>query len=177
MTDAIQHDIDEAARRDPALHRALSYLLENVGGDAPDPAILGAAYIFDDDTILDHSSSNTGLPVPDEDRVTGEGVALESFTIGTETGYRGFSVEAGTYYAQLSAPSGSTTTDVLMRSHTAFPTTAALVATLGTSLEEHTAAAAQFVAALFTVTATRKIWGYIDSADAQGATMLVHKLA
>ena len=103
-------------------------------------------------------------------------MALESFTIGTETGYRGFSVGAGTYYVQFSAPSGSTTTDVLMRSHTAFPTTAALVATLGTSLEAHTAAAAQFVAALLTVTATTKIWGYIDSADAQGATMFVHKL-
>ena len=139
--------------------------------------ILGTAYIFDDDTIADHSSSNTGLPVPDEEQITGEGVALESFTIGTETGYRGFSVGAGTYYLQLSAPSGSTTTDVLMRSHTAFPTTAALVATLGTSVESHTAAAAQFVAALLTVTAITKIWGYIDSADAQGATMFVHKLA
>ena len=174
---AVQQDIDEAGRFSPALHRALTYLFENMGGDAPALPIIGAAYIFDDDTIADHSSSNTGLPVPDEERVTGEGVALEPFTIGTETGYRGFSVEAGTYYAQLSAPSGSTTTDVLMRSHTAFPTTAALVATLGTSVEAHTAAAAQFVAALLTVTVTTKIWGYIDSADAQGATMFIHKLA
>ena len=38
-------------RRSPALHRALSYLLENMGGSPPAFPILGTAYIFDDDTI------------------------------------------------------------------------------------------------------------------------------
>ena len=144
---------------------------------APVSVLLGGAYIFDDDAILEHDTTNAGLLIPDVTQVIGNGVALESFTIGTETEYRAFAVDAGTYYAQLSVVGTSTSNDVHMRSHTAVPSTLATIATDGTELEMHTAAAAQFISALLVATVTTKIWGYVTGGDALGGAMHVHKLA
>ena len=141
-------------------------------------SILGGAYIFDDDAIPDHTTTATGLLRPDVVQIVGEGVTLDTFTIGTVTDYRAFAFDAGTYFVHMNAVDASSTSiDLHIQYHTAVPSTIATVATDGSTLESHAAAAANLVTGLLTVTAATKLWGYIDGADADGASMYVHKLA
>ena len=178
---AAAHDIDAAAQKDPSLHRALSYLLEQVGQNTADIAnfssytpFLGVGYFYDDDTIAVNNSF-----APDITFSSGEGVALEQFTTtGTPAGtYTGFSLSPGTYYIAATATIAATGTDLYLRQHTAFPSTGAAISTAGSSLESIAGTfGVDYLAAMLTATAVTKVWAYVGGGGASSATMWVHRL-
>ena len=174
--------INEAARRDSSLHAVLTYLLDRQNTNVDDMAglssytpFLGVGYMFDDDAITDGSSLAADIT-----HTSGDGVAIESFTTtGTPAAtFTGFSLDAGTYYIAFASDVSTNATDLYIRYHTAFPGTGGAIQTAGSQLAGQASTFGHdYVSGILTLTATRKVWAYIDQGGSDSATMYVHRLA
>ena len=147
----------------------------DIAGFSSYTPFLGVGYMFDDDAITDGSSLAADIT-----HASGAGVATESFTTtGTPAAtFTGFSLDAGTYYIAFASDVSNNATDLYIRYHTAFPGTGGAIQTAGSQLAGQASTFGHdYVSGILTLTATRKVWAYIDQGGSDSATMYVHRLA
>ena len=101
------------------------------------------------------------------DQVLGTGIAKEEFTIGSIT-YIGHSLSAGTYFIRGMQGGTHTSPTYDVRTHTAFPTTAAEIETVGTQLGIDPASVHTATFKVFTTTAAdTKLWMVPSSSETE----------
>ena len=168
-----QHDIDEAGRRVPALHRILTHLLDSSASNAAAIAaagglILGWAYVHQSTALVAFKP-----PIADTSGSAGDGVDIEQFVADAVT-YDGLAVDAGTYIVAGYHSGGTTSANPSVSANAAFPTDAAGIVLVADVI--YGAPSVNTVAfGVYSPSTASKIWVWPDSA-VSGIGLLVMKL-